>query len=350
MTQCIYCQSHGPFSREHALPRCLGEFRGFPTLNNRVCKKCNNFIGKVEEQFCRSGPEAFFREFLGITGRPSHRKVNSFERGSAGAKPIDFEGVHSEFKIPVLLGLRPNSIGEVLRQIVIKDEGGWHSIRVEEWMKEPAHLQQAMANRKFNNISEIQVFASPEEKSCIEDLVEGAFGGKVNWRSGNQQATVTDPTATFIVTDSYFRAIAKCGFHYFLTTVSGIHGSENPFALLREFITVGGDPDKFVTQEQTPLIVFPTPSIAYPGAHCRPKWYGHVIVTEWQNGNIQCRIQFFLGPHHKDPPVFRVKIAEGADCLNGTGWEGHHFSYFCEGKQGRYHGEVSEVIGPRHER
>ena len=91
MEKCIYCNSDGSFSEEHALSRSLGEFRDSPMLINRVCAICNENIGKLEEQFGRSGPEAFFRRYLNIQGRDTHVKVNPFQRGSAGAKPIDFK-------------------------------------------------------------------------------------------------------------------------------------------------------------------------------------------------------------------------------------------------------------------
>src|SRR5918996_674923 len=87
---CIYCGCKGPFSQEHSLPRALGTFKGAPFFSDRICRDCNSKIGKLEEQFGRSGSEAFFRQFLGIKGRGESIPVNPFMRGIAGAPPIDF--------------------------------------------------------------------------------------------------------------------------------------------------------------------------------------------------------------------------------------------------------------------
>lgn len=337
-TQCIYCSSAGPFSNEHAIPRCLGEFQGFPVLTDRICRSCNNQIGQVEEQFCRSGPEAFFRTLLGIGGRPTHELVNPFERGSAGAKPIDFVALHPELGIPILWEFNrgERSVREV-RQIVVKDEhAASRPLRIPEWMTEPEQLRQAIADLGLGQIREVRGFASPDEAAWVENLVQG-LGGRFEWLPSHQSVTITNPIATFTVTGAYFRAVAKCGFHYFLAVVSNVLGSEEPFAALRKFIISGDDTDQFIIQDRTPLIAYPAPGY-------RPSWYGHVIVAEWQNGSVKARAQFFLGPDY-EPPTYRIRIGEGINILEGIGRKGHLFAYFRDGQRGRYHGEVSEWIG-----
>jgi len=76
---CIYCGSED-LSEEHYLPACLGSFKNYVPLTDRVCLKCNAICGQLDEQLCRSGGESYFRVFLGITGRKSHTKVNPFYR------------------------------------------------------------------------------------------------------------------------------------------------------------------------------------------------------------------------------------------------------------------------------
>src|SRR5437867_10621251 len=234
---CIYCPSVGPFADEHALSCCLGEFQGFPTLKDRVCKSCNEQIGKAEEQFCRSGPEAFFRRLLGIGGRRTHEKVNPFERGSAGGKPIDFEAPHPGLGIAVLWELNPGerSVREV-RQIVVTDEHGVsRPLRIATWMREPQQLRRAITELGLGKIRGAWGFASAEEAAWVESLARGLCES-FEWLPTSQPTTITNPVATAVVTDAYFRAIAKCGFHYLLAVVSDVRGSEPPFATLREFI------------------------------------------------------------------------------------------------------------------
>jgi hypothetical protein len=68
MPKCIYCGSED-ITVEHPLPRGLGNFRGYVPLIDRVCTRCNGICGQLDEQLCRSGGEAFFRKFLGVSGR-----------------------------------------------------------------------------------------------------------------------------------------------------------------------------------------------------------------------------------------------------------------------------------------
>src|SRR5687768_5809122 len=91
-SRCIYCGHEGKLSGEHYLPRCLDTFKGFEQLLDKICAECNNDFMKLEEQLCRSGPEAFFREMLDIKGRKGHQKVSPFYRGSAGGGRLILKG------------------------------------------------------------------------------------------------------------------------------------------------------------------------------------------------------------------------------------------------------------------
>ena len=82
MPNCIYCGA-SDVTEEHPLPRALGKFKGYVPLSGRLCSRCNGICGQLDEQLCRCGQEAFFRKFLGISGRPGHDDVNSFYRGSS---------------------------------------------------------------------------------------------------------------------------------------------------------------------------------------------------------------------------------------------------------------------------
>ena len=342
--QCIYCQSYGPFSKEHAIPACLGEFKNFPVLINRVCGCCNHRIGRMEEQFCRCGPEGLFRSALGITGRSSHIRVNPFGRGSAGGKAINLVAPLPESiseppseRIPVLWEFNPGggTLREV-RQIVLRDEQGrWHQIRIPDWMREPELLRQAINELDIESIEEARYFADPEDMPWVESLVRG-LGGLCDPGHIPEPSITQNPVAHFQVTDFYFRAIAKCGFHYLLAVVHEIHGSEPSFAPLRNFIINGGDWEQVFSQEQTTLIAYPEPGY-------RLNRWAHVIVVEWENGTVQVRTQFFVGPNY-EPPVYKIRIANNVDNLIDVGWKGHLFAYFPGGKRGRYYGEVINLI------
>src|SRR5438105_4128469 len=74
--KCIYCAREGEMSGEHYLPRCLGSFRGYELLNDRICEDCNNSFSPLDEPFCHSGPEAITKDMLGIEGRRGYKKIS----------------------------------------------------------------------------------------------------------------------------------------------------------------------------------------------------------------------------------------------------------------------------------
>ena len=336
--KCIYCPSSGPFSEEHALPRSLGEFRGFPPLINRVCAKCNGYIGRLEEQFGRSGPEAFFRKYLNIEGRDTHDEVNLFQRGSAGAKPIDFTALHPETGIEVLWEFNPGekTVREARQIVFIDDKGRSHLLRIPKWMNNTDQLRAEMKKTGLDPKGKLsaRVFASDDEMEWVENLARG-LGSEFMWLPPKPSAKISNPVATVHVTDSYFRAIAKIGFHYLLSVVSTFRGNEYCFAAIRRFIKDGGTIEDFVTQTKRQILAFPHPNI-------RPKGWGHVLLVENAGGQVQAQLQFFLSPEY-NPPTYLVRLSKDAVSIGKTGWKGHYFSYFKSGRKGKYQGQVSEL-------
>jgi len=340
--KCIYCGSTGPFNKEHALPMCLGEFKGFPPLINKVCKNCNEEIGKFEEQFGRSGPESFFRKYLNIEGRNTHDKNNPFERGSAGAKPIDFIAPHPEEGIEILWEFNPGerTVHEVRQIVFIDDKGKSYPLRIPSWINNIDQLREEM--KKFGlpppgkKIS-AEVFASDDEKEWVESLVKG-LGTNFGWLPPQPPAEIKNPIAKFQVTDFYFRAIAKIGFHYFLSVFNTFYGNEYYFSEIRKFIKEGGLLRNFVVETKEPILTFPL--------NVRPEDWGHLLLAESFQGQFQTRLQFFLGPQY-DPPTYLVRLNNRVLPIVlptwQTGKKGHYFHYFKSGRQGKYHGGVLEL-------
>jgi hypothetical protein len=345
MSTCIYCGSTGPFSDEHSIPACLGEFRGFPLLTDRICKTCNNEIGKLEEQFCRSGPEGFFRRLLGIGGRKSHTKANPFHRGSGGGKPIDFEADHPVYGFPILWELNPGdrTVRQNRQIVVIGDEGGSKIIRIHERMKTPDDLKTVLREKGIERIATAYAFADEQEIPWIESLLHG-LAEMSEWTL-DDVTKINKPVATIAVTNAYFRAIAKCAFHYFLATFSKATGAEPQFEPIRNFILNGGDPQQFVRHGDIPIIGYPAPNL-------RPSAYGHLVAANWESGQVWGRCQFFIGPDH-EPPASLIKISDapnGIPELFHKGGTGHHFVYFPDGRHGRFDGETSQLIQAREHR
>lgn len=95
MSNCIYCGATD-VTVEHPLPRALGNFKGYMPLEDRLCHRCNVICGQLDEQLCRCGSEAFFRKFLGISGRVGHDEVNSFYRGSSRGGRLEMMGTNHD--------------------------------------------------------------------------------------------------------------------------------------------------------------------------------------------------------------------------------------------------------------
>ena len=344
---CIYCTSPGPFTNEHPIPACFGEFKELPVLKDRLCRNCNNtVISRMEQQLCRCGPEGFLRSALGIRGRESHEPVNPFLRGSSGARAIDLVAPlpetlagPQEDQIPILWEFNPGgeTIREV-RQIILRDEQGcWHQIRIPDWMTEPEQLREAIRELQLGSVEEARYFAQDEDIPWIESLVKG-IGASTSAPQYGRPAVTEGANARVQVTDYYFRAVAKCAFHYLLVVRPELHGSEPCFAPIREFIIEGaGNWAEVVLQDRLPLI-------AYPSAKHRFSRWAHVIAAEWEQGTVEIRIQFFVGPVF-EPMTYRVKLAEGVDELQDDGWCGHLLVYYPDRQQqGRYSGEAIRLL------
>ncbi len=343
--KCIYCGSTGPFNKEHALPMCLGEFKGFPPLINKVCKNCNEEIGKFEEQFGRSGPEALFRKYLNIEGRNTHDKVNPFQRGSAGAKPIDFIACPLGEDIEILWEFNPGekTVREVRQIVFIDDKGKSYPFRIPSLINNTYQLREEM--KKFGlpppgKKITARVFAPDDEKERVENLVKG-LGSDFKWLPPQPSAQIKNPVAKFQVTDFYFRAIAKIGFHYFLSVFNTFYGNEYYFSKIRKFIKEGGLIKNFVFEEKKPILNFPQNYL--------PKdWkdWGHVLLAESYEGKFRTRLQFFLGPQY-NPPTYVVILSTCKLPIVLPTWQtgerGYYFRYFESGKQGKYSGEASRL-------
>ena len=246
--KCIYCGSPGPFSVEHPLPWCLGVFRNSPLLNNCICRTCNGRIGGLEQQLGRSGPEAYFRQRLGIAGRPSHDKIDPFQRGSLGAKPIDVIRSHPETGIPILWSIYGDEGHEVRQVVLFPEDGGSHPLRISDWMRNPEDVLNAIRDLKLSKIRKAIFFYSENDAEWVENLMRGLSGTGVFEQTPQSGPTVSydESTIRFEVTDAYFRAIAKVGFHYILAVQHNIDGSMADFVDIRNYIMNGGS-EEFVT-------------------------------------------------------------------------------------------------------
>ena len=79
MDNCIYCGIQFDSSKgqgDHVIPVQLGEFRNDKRFR-RICPKCNNKIGRSEQQFLACGPASFFRKIVKPNIPPKRQRGQS---------------------------------------------------------------------------------------------------------------------------------------------------------------------------------------------------------------------------------------------------------------------------------
>lgn len=328
--KCIYCGEVKEFSREHYLPECLGTFAGFETLDDRICEDCNGRCGReLEEQFCRGGDIAYFRHILDIKGKKSHKgTVDYFLRGSGGASPLRMKGnipggdeeVH--FQLVRSTGADGKLGIDYMPQIILTAESGeLHHILLGN-MREPEELKAKVDALEIGKLKQVNVIATPEERERIEKLTSCfLILEKSKWEELPMTGT-TYTTTSFEVTDKYFRAIAKIGFHYILKHFRNFRGDEDFFAGIRGFITDGGDISQFVRRTQKQVIQIKE---GYA-----PGTSGHIVLARANERVIWCKLQFFLG-RGAVPFVYELGVARNQTKLVYDITSGHSFCYYADG-------------------
>ncbi len=253
MSNCIYCGA-ADVTVEHPLPRGLGKFKDYVPLTDRVCSRCNGVCGQLDEQLCRCGSEAFFRKFLGISGRSGHDDVNSFYRGSSRGGRLEMVGINHETgeeKELELVG--PKNVRELRCVKLVAEDDSTHTIPIPDGMT-PGEFRKKVTALGFKTFKHANISAAPEEIPWVESLFAGfTMNGKTEWVQPTGPIVYGPLTIKFTVNDRYFRAIAKIGFHYFLTKFPRFRGDEPCFSEIRNFIMNGCPIDeiaRFVKQSR----------------------------------------------------------------------------------------------------
>jgi hypothetical protein len=168
-TTCLYCPEPA-LSLEHIIPAALGEFENAPLLRDRICNTCNNWLGLLDEQMVRSGPEAFIRRYYNITGRPGHDRVNPFYRGSAGGHRLEMKVFDPNLGFEILME-RADGNYRQLRQLVFIEQatGKTGHIPVGEKMT-PEELRAAYNRLELTPPLDMHLICGPEEEQWVQDL------------------------------------------------------------------------------------------------------------------------------------------------------------------------------------
>jgi len=342
--QCIYC-GKGCFSDEHYLPRCLGKFRGFEMLKDRICKDCNNSFSEIERLFCRMSPEAFFRKFWGIEGRKHHRPYDPFQEKYHGIVPIEMRGKLPEEDLEVLWEINPGerSIHE-MSQIVIRDSNGQiHQIRISEsMMTNPSELADKIQELDIENAQDMICLANPEEQEKVTQLLSKVLPNKqITWQETPPDGRRTNAVIRITIFDKYPRAIAKIAFHYFLKQFPRYKGSETEFEEIRKFIKTGeniksgNDINRFVKFTRVPI----ARSLAM---RYSDDWSGHLLAAFINYSSFYVWAQFSIGAGF-GTLAYNVHLGRTPSRIIYQEACAHRFVYFSDGQQDGYDGKMEKV-------
>jgi hypothetical protein len=341
MNRCLYCEQE-PHSQEHPLPAAFGEFLNAPLLNDRICGRCNTErIGLLDEQYTRCGPEAILRKRFEIGGRAHHEKVNSFYRGSAGGRRLEFLTWDNKFQCEVNVELLGGDKGRQLSELIFREKSGQiHHVPLKPEMT-PEQLLIIVAGLKISGEYETRVTFDPPTEQWVPDLIKKAWPASSMSKGVVGSSRFKGGLVKFQVTDRYFRAIAKIGFHYFLTQFPNFTGHEATFSDIRRFIIdeshgiVADRVNKFISARPSPLSVpMSDPNIQPNG------WIGHLLCAEIRAGCCLAHYEPFISPHGR---LKARSIHLGVcDSAQDNAINAHLYIYYANGKQGRYSGDALE--------
>ncbi|MCH8843362.1 MAG: hypothetical protein IID61_10340 [SAR324 cluster bacterium] len=343
--RCIYCSDSFDAARgegDHIIPAAFGEFRG-DTRFRRICPACNQRIGRSEEQLLRCGLESLLRRRANPRGRRGRRQGSGPGKAAHGTPPPQLTIAHDDHRELVMLDPEDSSQVLPVDLLVIHDDAD-----NEEFVRLFPGMSLLALQEKIRSlrIKRKTTWLHCDEYRYEEylQLVEKALPGGKPQRHADTEAGVhpVQGTTKFILTDHYFRAIAKIAFHYYLAhTRRSVRGDEPGFAPIRDFIMNGGEKDQFFHASGRQFV--PPHGTLGPGCLTPANWC-HMLVADEREEVVVSKVQLFIGPgvipleHYVTlgPTASRVVCPDFI-------W-GHAYHYDANNKSARYVGRVEEIV------
>ncbi|SPE35942.1 hypothetical protein SBA3_2320011 [Candidatus Sulfopaludibacter sp. SbA3] len=210
----------------------------------------------------------------------------------------------------------------------------------------PEELRAAYKRLELTPPLDMYVICGQEEMQWVQELVSATSPG-TGFGPGSQGTKIygSGTPVSFSLAERYFRAVAKIGFHYFLSQFPQYSGHEQKFADIRRYITTG-DKDvnranEFVGERKVPLV-----GEALGGA--RPHgWVGHILCADVTNGEYRAHVQTFICEDFQ-PRIYTILLGRSPhDLANSSA--GHAFVYFRGGYHGKFAGEAHPLTPARFE-
>jgi hypothetical protein len=226
---------------------------------------------------------------------------------------------------------------QMRQMIFIEQSGKTHYLPIREGST-PDQLRTAFQRLGVvQPCADVRVLYDTAKQDWVRQLIQqtwpnGAFG------EGTPASTMYQGAiGTVVLTNRYFRAVAKIGFHYFLTQFPEYTGHEQMFSGIREFILdEASSVDRanvFVGKREHALLGEMLDPRVRPAG-----WRAHVLCAETRPGECLAYVQTFV-TEDWPAPIYAVRLGQdagGVDCRA----TGHAFMYYGDGPEGNFAGDT----------
>ncbi len=285
------------------------------------------------------------RKFYGVQGRPENAIVNPFVRGSAGGRRLEFSTFDREVGVEVNLEIVNGVVTQMCELIFVEAESGKvHHLPLSENMT-AAQVCTGIERLAISKPFETRVSYYPHEQVWVQKLMK-EVSPAVTFSEGKLMSKVIEtPKVNFVFGERYFRALAKIGFHYFLTQFPMYTGHEDVFARIRTFIYEDtNEPvrrvNEFISMRQHPLLhEMLDPRVRPDG------WRAHVLAAEAQPGICLAHVHMFL-TEESAGQIYTIILARDAALMQRNAFA-HAYEYHRDGKRGRFSGEAKPLTSLR---
>lgn len=226
----------------------------------------------------------------------------------------------------------------------MEPSGKAHQLPILDDLREPAKLRAAYDKLSVAANSTMHLVFDPDERAWLQTLVEAVwpmvtFGLTAPGARNYPKGAVVEMG----VTDRYHRAIAKLGFHYFLTQFPAFHGSEPCFSEIRNFISEDGSPvtlaNSFIGEREHSLLG------EMLGGERPDGWVAHVLAADIAPEGCLAHVQLFVCEDYR-PRVYTVRLADRTDD-GPIDARGHAYVYFEKGPEGKFSGAARVLTWTR---
>jgi hypothetical protein len=283
MPTCIYCERADPpcgFTREHVIPRALGNFRGdVVTLTQEVCAECNQYFGDTLDLVLnRDSAEAMFRFRYGLKDPADLRQM--FASRLRIRLPRDsskWGGAYLELVIPPA-GFHEPYI-DLAPQLACerRDGGGWEYFS-EEDLRERAQEIAEVLTRDCTGPRVVWGRTNEIRQRLLDLLAEK--GMSFNRPTEMVEAVpafrdgLVNAELQFTFDKAVGRAVAKIGFNYLAKTQGADFCLRSDFDPVRRFVRNDvGNVSDFVNVHDGPVLR------DFQGNTKPPR--GHLLTVGW---------------------------------------------------------------------